>query len=50
MVRPKKNRIVKFNPDVVYFKPRGIPIFDLEEGSLTIKEFMLSVICLGLKK
>ncbi|MCD6224862.1 MAG: DUF134 domain-containing protein [Deltaproteobacteria bacterium] len=38
MVRPKKNRIVKFNPDVVYFKPRGIPIFDLEEVSLTIDE------------
>ncbi|MCD6185109.1 MAG: DUF134 domain-containing protein [Deltaproteobacteria bacterium] len=38
MVRPKKNRIVKFNPDVDYFKPRGIPIFDLDEVSLAIEE------------
>ena len=38
MGRPKKNRIVKFNPDVNYFKPRGIPLFDLEEVSLTVDE------------
>lgn len=38
MVRPKKNRIVKFNPDVDYFKPRGIPIFDLDEVNLAIEE------------
>ena len=38
MVRPQKNRIVKFNPDVSYFKPRGIPMIDLEEVALTIDE------------
>jgi predicted DNA-binding protein (UPF0251 family) len=38
MGRNKKDRIVKYNPDVNYFKPRGIPMFDLEEVSLTIDE------------
>jgi len=38
MGRLKKNRIVKFNPNVNYFKPRGIPMFKLEEVSLTIDE------------
>lgn len=38
MVRPRKDRIVKFNPAVSYFKPRGIPMFDLAEVALTIDE------------
>ncbi len=38
MVRPRKNRIVAFNPDVSYFKPRGIPMIDLEEVCLTVDE------------
>lgn len=38
MVRPQKDRIVSFNPDVSYFKPRGIPLVDLEEVCLTIDE------------
>ncbi len=38
MGRLKKNRIVKFNPNVNYFKPRGIPMFKLEEVSLTVDE------------
>lgn len=38
MVRPQKDRIVKFNPDVSYFKPRGIPMIDLEEVALTVDE------------
>jgi len=38
MVRPKKNRIVAFNPDVSYFKPRGIPMIDLTEVNLTVDE------------
>lgn len=37
-MRPKKDRIVKFSPDVSYFKPRGIPMMDLEEITLTIDE------------
>jgi predicted DNA-binding protein (UPF0251 family) len=31
MPRPRKNRRVCVNPSVLYFKPRGIPIFELEE-------------------
>jgi predicted DNA-binding protein (UPF0251 family) len=38
MVRPKKNRLVSFDPKINYFKPRGIPVFDLEEVCLTIDE------------
>ena len=38
MVRPRKNRIVAFDPDVSYFKPRGIPMIDLQEAHLTVDE------------
>ncbi len=38
MVRPQKNRIVAFKPDVSYFKPRGIPMIDLSEVHLTVDE------------
>jgi len=38
MVRPKKDRIVGFNPGVSYFKPRGIPMVDLDEVRLTVDE------------
>lgn len=38
MVRPQKNRIVAFSPDVSYFKPRGIPMVELEEVRLTVDE------------
>ena len=34
MTRPKKNRCLKFNPEVLYFKPRGIPLSILEEEEL----------------
>ncbi len=37
-MRPQKDRIVAFNPDVSYFKPRGIPLMDLEEVRLTVDE------------
>ena len=38
MVRPRKDRQVAFNPGVSYFKPRGIPMFDLQEVHLKIDE------------
>ena len=38
MVRPRKNRLVAFNPDVSYFKPRGIPMIELSEVRLTVDE------------
>ena len=31
MTRPKKNRRLGFDPNVYYFKPRGVPLRDLEE-------------------
>jgi predicted DNA-binding protein (UPF0251 family) len=38
MVRPLKDRLVAFNPDVSYFKPRGIPLMELEEVVLKVDE------------
>ena len=38
MVRPRKDRMVAFNPRISYFKPRGIPMIDLEEVALTVDE------------
>ena len=38
MVRPQKNRFVKFDPAISYFKPRGIPMQNLKEVHLTIDE------------
>ena len=38
MVRPQKNRMVAFNPEISYFKPRGIPMSDLEEVCLTVDQ------------
>lgn len=38
MVRPIKDRTVAFDPEVNYFKPRGIPMIDLEEATLTVDE------------
>lgn len=34
MVRPKNPRCLRFNPEVVYFKPRGVPLSELEEIEL----------------
>lgn len=39
MVRPRLCRRVRFNPDVTYFKPRGIPLSELEEVILHVDEF-----------
>ena len=37
MTRPKKKRIVRFDPQVVYFKPRGVPLSQLGEVSLSLE-------------
>jgi predicted DNA-binding protein (UPF0251 family) len=39
MARPRLCRRVRFNPDVTYFKPRGIPLRKLEEVILHVDEF-----------
>lgn len=38
MSRPKKDRCVRCQPNALYFKPRGIPLIDLEEVDLSLDE------------
>lgn len=38
MPRPKKGRCVTCRPGSAYFKPRGIPMTELDEVSLSIDE------------
>lgn len=38
MPRPKRPRCLRFNPNVYYFKPRGIPLSELEEIILLADE------------
>lgn len=38
MARPCKPRCIHLQPASVYFKPRGIPMFELEEVSLNMDE------------
>jgi len=38
MVRPKKIRFVACEPEVTYFKPRAIPLAELEEVKLGLEE------------
>lgn len=39
MARPKLCRRIRFNPEVTYFKPRGIPMRHLQEEIITLEEF-----------
>jgi predicted DNA-binding protein (UPF0251 family) len=45
MVRPLKPRRVLFDPDVVYFKPRAVPLAILEEVDLSIDELEALRLC-----
>jgi predicted DNA-binding protein (UPF0251 family) len=38
MARPKKHRWVCCEPSVTFFKPRGIPMTELQEVCLTVEE------------
>jgi uncharacterized protein len=38
MVRPRKTKTVNFDPDVTYFKPRAVPLNQLEEVEITLDE------------
>ncbi len=38
MSRPKKCRCVSCTPNTSYFKPKGVPIIQLEEVSLSLDE------------
>jgi len=39
MTRPRLCRRVAFNPEITYFKPRGVPMAELTETVLTVDEF-----------
>lgn len=39
MSRPLKERIVEETPQVVYFKPKGVPLIHLDEVVLSIDEY-----------
>jgi len=39
MPRPPKCRLVETWPQVTYFKPRGVPLSELEEVRLTLEGF-----------
>ena len=39
MVRPRLCRRIFLEPNVTYFKPRGIPLRDLQESILSVDEF-----------
>lgn len=39
MSRPTKCRRIHFEPEILYFKPAGIPLKKLEEVTLTVEEF-----------
>jgi uncharacterized protein len=45
MPRPIKPRKVLFDPRVVYFKPRAVPLSSLEEIELTIDELEALRLC-----
>jgi predicted DNA-binding protein (UPF0251 family) len=36
--RPKRKRLISFNPEVTYFKPVGVPLWHLSEENLTLDE------------
>ena len=38
MPRPRLCRRIRFNPNVTYFKPQGVPLRELEIIELTIEE------------
>jgi hypothetical protein len=38
MTRPKKKRAIRFNPEVDYFKPRGVLLADLETVEVSLEE------------
>jgi len=38
MVRPRRPRRLKFNPNTLFFKPQGIPLRALEEVEITHEE------------
>ncbi len=38
MVRPKKIKIVEKEPKITYFKPRAVPLSEIQEVTLSLEE------------
>lgn len=38
MPRPKRHRNIQFEPDITYFKPRGVPMRELKETDISLDE------------
>lgn len=45
MTRPIKKRLVNFDPKVTYFKPRAVPLSELEEVDLRTDELEALRLC-----
>jgi len=45
MVRPLKPRRIFFDPNVIYFKPRAVPLSMLEEVELSLDEMEVLRLC-----
>lgn len=45
MTRPIKRRLVRFDPEVTYFKPRAVPLSTLEEVDLSVDELEAVRLC-----
>ncbi len=45
MVRPIRPRRVSFDPNVIYFKPRAVPLSELEEVALGMDELEALRLC-----
>jgi len=45
MGRPKKKRMVRFQPGVTYFKPRGVPLSAMAEVCLSVDELEALRLC-----
>jgi len=45
MVRPVKQRRVQFDPSIIYFKPRAVPLSKLEEVALAVDELEAIRLC-----
>ena len=45
MVRPTKKRRIQTDPDATYFKPRAIPLSELEEVDLGLDEVEALRLC-----
>jgi predicted DNA-binding protein (UPF0251 family) len=45
MPRPEKLRKISFDPNVIYFKPRAVPLSELEEISLDMDELEALRLC-----